>query len=50
MSKTYLGDSVLVEVEARGVLLKAKLPGDSRIALGEHAAVVFECDRWHVYP
>ena len=50
VSKTYLGDSAIVEVEARGVQLKSKLPGDSDLAAGQRAAVVFERDRWHVYP
>ena len=50
VSKTYLGDSAVVEVEACGVLLKSKLPGDSDIAVGQRAAVAFGTDRWRVYP
>jgi len=50
LSRLYLGDVAILEVELRGVRLKAKLPGDAEVALGERAAVRFQNDRWHVYP
>jgi iron(III) transport system ATP-binding protein len=50
MSKTYLGDTVLFEVEVAGITLIAKLPGDSGFIVGDRATVVLQADRWHVYP
>ncbi len=50
LSRLYLGDVAILEIELRGLRLKAKLPGDAEVALGERAAVRFQKDRWHVYP
>ncbi len=49
ISKNYLGDAALLEVEARGMTMKVKLPGDSDFALGEEVAIVLPPDRWQVY-
>ncbi len=49
ISKTYLGDTALVEVEVSGVTLTIKLPGDSELAVGHRAKVVLPEKRWHVY-
>ena len=48
-SKTYLGDSVLFEVELSGVTLTVKLPGDSSFSVGQRATVVLPEDNWHIY-
>ncbi|OGP23254.1 MAG: hypothetical protein A2038_01190 [Deltaproteobacteria bacterium GWA2_57_13] len=49
LSKSYLGDSALFEVEACGVNLKVKLPGDCDFAAGEHTVLLMSPDRWRVY-
>ncbi|MBI2358078.1 MAG: ABC transporter ATP-binding protein [Deltaproteobacteria bacterium] len=49
LSKTYLGDSTLFEVEACGVALKVRLSGDSDFDVGEQAGVLFPPGRWRVY-
>lgn len=49
LSKSYLGDSALFEVEAGGVNLKVKLPGDYDFAVGDQTVVVFAPGRWRVY-
>lgn len=48
-SKSYLGDSALFEVEACGVSLKVKLPGDSDFAAGEPTVLLPSPNRWQVY-
>lgn len=50
VSKTYLGDTALAEVEVCGVTLMVKLPGDSDLDVGNRAVVVLPEKRWHVYP
>ncbi|MFQ5874466.1 MAG: ABC transporter ATP-binding protein [Dehalococcoidia bacterium] len=49
ISKTYLGNSAMFEVEACGVTLMVMLPGESDFAVGQETAVVLPADRWHVY-
>ncbi len=49
-TKNYLGDAALLEVEANGVTLLAKLAGDSELKVGESAAVNLPAHRWHVFP
>ena len=49
ISKTYLGDTALYEVEVSGVTLTIKLPGDSELAVGNRAVVLLPEKRWHVY-
>ena len=48
-SKTYLGDTALVEIEVSGVTLMVKLPGDTDLAVGHRTIVVLPEKRWHVY-
>lgn len=49
MTKNYLGDAALLEVEVCGVTLRVKLAGDADFTVGDHARIVFPADRWHVY-
>jgi iron(III) transport system ATP-binding protein len=50
MSKTYLGDAVLFEVEVSGVTLVVKLPGESDFTVGQRVALILPPDHWHIYP
>ncbi len=50
MSKNYLGDAALIEIEVNGVTLMAKLAGDTPIGAGEPAAIELPADRWHIFP
>ena len=49
ISKNYLGDAALFEVEIRGVILAVKLPGDTDFAVGKPAWIGVPPDRWRVY-
>ncbi len=49
VSKTYLGDAVLFEVEVSGVTLMIRLPGDSTFTAGQQASIVLPTDNWHIY-
>ncbi len=49
ISKNYLGDAALLEVEACGMTMKVKLPGDSDFTVGQQVAIVLPPDRWRVY-
>jgi iron(III) transport system ATP-binding protein len=49
LTKTYLGDAVLFEVDVSGLTLMVRLPGDSTFAAGQQATVVLPEDNWHVY-
>ena len=49
VSKNYLGDTSLFEVEVNGTALSVKLPGDSDFAVGQQIVVVVAPDRWRVY-
>ena len=49
-TRSYLGDSALLEVEVNGVTLLAKLAGDTALTVGQNAAVEFPAHRWHVFP
>jgi len=49
LTKTYLGDAVLFEVEVSGVTLSVRHPGSSPIAAGQRARLVLPADNWHVY-
>jgi iron(III) transport system ATP-binding protein len=49
VTKNYLGDAALLEVEVNGITLMVKLPGDSDFQVGQQALVVLPPDRWHVY-
>ena len=49
-TRSYLGDSALLEVEVNGVTLLAKLAGDTSLAVGQDAAVELPAHRWHVFP
>jgi iron(III) transport system ATP-binding protein len=49
ITKNYLGDAALLEVEINGTLLMVKLSGDSDFQVGQQALVVLPPDRWHVY-
>lgn len=48
ISKNYLGDAVLFEVEVGTLSLKAKLPEDSNFSIGQ-SVLVLPADRWQVY-
>ena len=50
LSKTYLGDAILFEVDVSGVILVVKLPGESNLIIGQRATVVLPADHWHIYP
>lgn len=50
MTKNYLGDAALLEVEISGTPLMVKLAGDANYQVGQEALVVVPPDRWHVYP
>ena len=49
-SRNYLGDAALLEVEVNGVILLAKLAGDTPLTVGQNAAVELPAHRWHVFP
>ena len=49
-TRSYLGDSALLEVEINGVTLLAKLAGDAALNVGQSAAVNCPDHRWHVFP
>ncbi len=49
LTKTYLGDAVLFEVDVSGVKLMIRLAGDSTFAAGQQATVVLPDDNWHIY-
>jgi multiple sugar transport system ATP-binding protein len=49
-TRSYLGDSALLEVEVNGVTLLAKLAGDTSLTVGENATVELPAHRWHVFP
>jgi iron(III) transport system ATP-binding protein len=49
-TRSYLGDSALLEVEVNGVTLLAKLAGDTSLTVGQNAAVGLPAHRWHVFP
>jgi iron(III) transport system ATP-binding protein len=50
LSKNYLGDAALLEVEASGVSLKVKLAGDANFGVGDRVALLMPRNRWRVYP
>ena len=50
VSKSYLGDAVLYEVELSGVTLTVKLSGDSNFAVGQRASVNLPPEPWHIFP
>ena len=50
ITKNYLGDSALVEVEINGVTLMAKAAGDTDVAVGQEASVDLPTHRWHLFP
>jgi iron(III) transport system ATP-binding protein len=50
ITRNYLGDAALLEVEVNGVTLLAKLAGDTSLTVGENAAVDLPAHRWHVFP
>lgn len=49
VTKNYLGDTSLLEVDINGVALMVKLPGDSDFQVGQQALIVLPPDRWQVY-
>jgi iron(III) transport system ATP-binding protein len=49
ITKNYLGDAALIEVEINGTPLLVKLSGDVDYQIGQQALVVLPPDRWHVY-
>lgn len=50
ITKNYLGDAALLEVEINGTALMVKLPGDVDFQVGQQALIVLPPDRWQVYP
>ncbi len=49
VSKNYLGEAALFEVEACGVTLRVKLAGDSDFTVGQQVTIGLPPDRWRVY-
>ena len=49
ITKSYLGDAILFEVDVSGVTLMVRLPGESDFATGQRATVVLPQDNWHIY-
>jgi ABC-type Fe3+/spermidine/putrescine transport system ATPase subunit len=50
VTKTYLGDAVLYEVDVSGFILLARLSGESNFIVGQRVAVVLPADYWHIFP
>jgi len=50
VTKNYLGDAALLEVEVNGVTFLVKLPGDCEFTVGQKAAVELPAERWRVFP
>jgi len=50
ITKNYLGDAALLEVEVNGTALMVKLPGDVDFQVGQQALIVLPPERWQVYP
>ena len=48
-SRTYLGDAVLYEVEISDIIMMARMEGESRLDVGQNAALVLPDNHWHVY-
>lgn len=49
VSKNYLGETALFEVEASGVTLRVRLAGDADFAVGQPVIIGLPPDRWRVY-
>jgi ABC-type sugar transport system ATPase subunit len=49
VTKNYLGDAALLEVEVNGVTFLVKLPGDCEFTVGQKAAVELPAERWRVF-
>ncbi|MBI1993126.1 MAG: ABC transporter ATP-binding protein [Deltaproteobacteria bacterium] len=50
ITKNYLGDAALLEIEINGTALMVKLAGDVDFQVGQQALIVLPPDRWQVYP
>lgn len=50
LSKTYLGDAILFEVEMPDLTLLVRLPGEAGFAAGQRVSIVPPTDHWHIYP
>lgn len=50
ITKNYLGDATLLEIEAGGITLRIKFPGDANFSVGQQATVFLPPERWRVYP
>jgi ABC-type Fe3+/spermidine/putrescine transport system ATPase subunit len=48
-TRTYLGDTVLYEVDVSDKILMARLNGESHLEVGQPAALILPEDHWHVY-
>jgi ABC-type sugar transport system ATPase subunit len=49
VSKTYLGDTALFELELSGVTLQVRLSSDSPFTVGQRANIILPADHWHLY-
>ena len=49
VSKTYLGDATLFELELSGVTVEIRLSGESHFTVGQRASLILPADHWHVY-
>lgn len=49
LRQSYLGDATQYDVDACGITLRVKIPGEANFAAGDHAAVVLPKDRWYVF-
>jgi iron(III) transport system ATP-binding protein len=49
VSKTYLGETALIELELSGVTLHVRVSGDSAFAVGQRASLILPAGHWHIY-
>lgn len=50
ITRNYLGDATLLEVEVRGVVVRVKMEMAADFTVGQQAVIVLPADRWSVYP
>jgi ABC-type sugar transport system ATPase subunit len=49
LTKTYLGDAILFEVDVSGITLIARLPGEADFTVGQKVSFDLPADHWHIY-
>ena len=50
LTKTYLGDAILYEVDVSGLTVMARLPGEASFTVGQKVTFDLPDDHWHIYP